>query len=106
MRDNRKEVSTTDRLGAGHGREGEKSKDNGEILSLGGREDGNAINKNRLPRRGQVERESEESVLHTLRCGDAPFSTWSMSPLFIRKMHEDGEWAPQATRRHESIFMD
>lgn len=61
LRENRKAELTTDRWsGAGEG-EGERSKDNKEILRLGGEEDGDAINKNRQLRRWhRAEREEYE----------------------------------------------
>lgn len=74
MRDNRKEELTTDRFG-GEAWEGERSNNNREILSLDGREDGDTINKSRLQRKWcRVEREDDNSVLYTLRCGDVFFS--------------------------------
>lgn len=76
-------------------------------MSLDGREDGDTINKNRLQRKWcRVEREDDNSVLHTLRCGDVFFSPWNMNQFFIRKMYEDGEWPLQAKWWHHSIFMD
>lgn len=43
--------------------------------------------------RGQM----TSSVLHTRSCGDAFFSTCNMNQLVTGKIHESGEWAPQAS---------
>lgn len=43
---------------------------------------------------GGAERKMLSSVLHTLKCGGAFFfPTCNISQLFIRKLHEKGEWA-------------
>lgn len=42
---------------------------------------------------GGVERKMLSPVLHTLKCGGAFFPTRNISQLFIRKLHEKGEWA-------------
>lgn len=74
-RGNRKAELTTDRLlGAG---EGEGSKKSRKISRLGGRKHGDAITKNRQHRRWY------RAILHTLRCGDASFSTYNMNQLYL-----------------------
>lgn len=67
-------------------------------MSLGGREDGDALTK--IDNTGEdagLRGQMTSSVLHTLRCGDAFFSTCNMNQLLTGKIHESGEWAPQAS---------